>query len=225
LTRSQEARSSTASPSPATKGPAAGRPAALSKKARQSEQTRESLLSRCLRLFAERGFSSTSVDDIANAAGVTKGAIYWHFASKDEIFQTILDRIRERWQAVVHVPVSALTSPTAQIEQLFDAYAELFRQSPEMCWFLQQVALDRQNKASHAQVARVFASTARFIARIVDAGKGQGVMRRDVDSLTIAHMILGMLAGASQQASTTSARTLQQLIAEAKAMTLARLAR
>jgi AcrR family transcriptional regulator len=200
-----------------------GARAAVSGKARQSEHTREALISRCLSLFAERGFSSTSVDDIASAAGVTKGAMYWHFASKDEIFLTILDRIRERWQAVVLAHVSAQTSPEAQIARLFDAYSELFQESPEICLFLQQVTLDRQNKASAARVAKVFASTARFIARIVDAGKAQGVMRRDVDSLTTAHMILGMLAGASQQASSTSARTLQQLIAEAKAMTLARL--
>jgi AcrR family transcriptional regulator len=154
--------------------------------------------------------------------------MYWHFTSKDEIFHTILDRIRERWQAVVHVPVSALSRPEAQIEQLFDGYAELFRESPEICLFLQQVTLDRHNKAFAARVAKVLASTARFIAGIVDEGKASRVMRADVDSLTMAHMILGMLAGASQQASITtgtSARTLQQLISEAKAMTLARIMR
>jgi AcrR family transcriptional regulator len=56
-------------------------PVPVSRKAQQSDDTREALLSKCLHLFAQRGFSSTSVDDIARAAGVTKGAIYWHFAS------------------------------------------------------------------------------------------------------------------------------------------------
>jgi AcrR family transcriptional regulator len=154
--------------------------------------------------------------------------MYWHFSSKDEIFHTILDRIREQWQTAVHAPVSSLSRPEAQIEQLFDGYAELFRESPEICLFLQQVTLDRHNKAFAARVAKVFASTARFIAGIVEEGKASGVMRADVDSLTMAQMILGMLAGASQQASTSTganARTLQQLISEAKAMTLARLER
>jgi AcrR family transcriptional regulator len=217
LTSSRKARRSTPRAIP-LRSPA-------SKKAQQSEQTREALLSRCLRLFAERGFSSTSVDDIATAAGVTKGAMYWHFTSKDEIFLTILDRIREQWTAVVHVRVSALSSPEAQLGELFDAYAELFRQSPDICLFLQQVTLDRHNEASAARVTKVFASTARFIAGIVDQGKARGVMRRDLDSLTIAHTILGMLAGSSQQASSTRVRTLQQLISEAKAMTLARVMR
>ena len=198
---------------------------AVSKQAQRSARTREALLTRCLQLFAQRGFSSTSVDDVASAAGVTKGAIYWHFSSKEDIFHAILDRIREQWQEIVHVPVSARSRPDAQLAKLFDAYAELFHRSPDICLFLQQVTLDRQNKAFAARVARVFASTARFIAGIVDEGKAQRIMRADVDSLTTAHMILGLLAGASQQATATRARTLKQLLAEAKAMTLAHLAR
>jgi TetR/AcrR family acrAB operon transcriptional repressor len=197
----------------------------VSRKTEQSDNTREALLSKCLHLFAQRGFSSTSVDDIARAAGVTKGAIYWHFAGKDEIFHAILNRIRAQWQEVVHVPVSTRSDPQAQLARLFDAYAQLFRESPDICLFLQQVVLDRQNKPFAAEVAKVFATTARFIARIVDEGKARGVMNADVDSLTAAHLILGMLAGASQQASTTRARSLALLIAEAKAMTLTHLSR
>jgi AcrR family transcriptional regulator len=214
-------RSSTSSSMPRT----AGGHATVSRKTRQSDHTREALLSKCLHLFAARGFSSTSVDDIARAAGVTKGAIYWHFASKDEIFHAILDRIRVQWQQVVHVPVSATGDPRAQLARLFDAYADFVRQSPDSCLFLQQVVLDRQNKPFAADVARVFASTARFIARILDEGKARGVMNTGVDSVTTAHLILGMLAGASQQASTTAARWLPLLIAEAKAMTLAHISR
>jgi AcrR family transcriptional regulator len=221
LTKLPKARAST--PEPASRRVAVSKP--VSKKAQRSAQTREALLTRCLHLFAQRGFSSTSVDDVATAAGVTKGAMYWHFSSKEEIFHAILDRIRQQWQEIVHVPVSARRRPDEQLAKLFDAYAELFRKSPDICLFLQQVTLDRQNKAFAARVAKVFASTARFIASIIDEGKVQRVMRGDLDSLTTAHMILGMLAGATQQAAATRNRTLEQLIAEAKAMTLAHLAR
>jgi hypothetical protein len=71
-----------------------------------------------------------------------------------------------------------------------------------------QVVLDRQNKPFAAEVSKVFRTTARFIARIVDDGKARGVMNTQVDSLTTAHLILGMLTGASQQASTSLARSL-----------------
>jgi AcrR family transcriptional regulator len=196
-----------------------------SRKAQQSDQTREALLSTCLHLFAQRGFSSTSIDDIARAAGVTKGAIYWHFTSKETIFDAILERIRDRWTELVHGPVSRAKDPQQQVAQLFDAYAELFGHSPDMCFFLQQVILDRQHAQFANQVAKVFAATARFIAGIIERGKTSGVIRRDLDANTTAHLILGMLAGASQQASTSRTRSLKALIAEAKVMTMAHIAK
>jgi AcrR family transcriptional regulator len=192
----------------------------LSKKTTQSAKTREALLSECLCLFAERGFTSTSIDQIARAAGVTKGAMYWHFKSKDDLLRAILDRIRSQWQKVVHQPVSARRNPREQLVQLFDSYSELFRESPEICLFLQQVLLDQQNKGFSAQVAKVFSATARFVAEIIEDGKAAGVMRRDIDSSVASHLILGMLAGASQQALTTRALTLPRLMTEAKKMTL-----
>ena len=199
--------------------------AAVSRKAQQSTRTREALLAKCLCLFAERGFAGTSIDEIARAAGVTKGAMYWHFESKDHLFQAILDRIRTRWQEVVHRPVSARRDPLDRLAQLFDSYADLFRESPEICLFLQKILLDRHNEGFSAQVAAVFATTARFVAGIIDEGKRAGAMRRSIESLTTAHVILGMLAGASQQASTAHAPSLKRLLAEAKAMTLAYVSR
>lgn len=52
--------------------------------------SREKILNAARQLFAEKGFGETSVDEIAEKAGVAKGTIYTHFASKDEILITIL---------------------------------------------------------------------------------------------------------------------------------------
>jgi AcrR family transcriptional regulator len=54
-------------------------------------------------LFAERGFEATSIDDIALAAGVTKGAVYHHFPSKEAIFIEVLDAVH---RDVANAPVS-----------------------------------------------------------------------------------------------------------------------
>lgn len=57
-----------------------------------AQQTRESLLDAAECLFAERGVSRTSLQDIAKAAGVTRGAVYWHFADKTELFNAMMAR-------------------------------------------------------------------------------------------------------------------------------------
>lgn len=61
------------------------------KKLRQGPVTREQILDASLRLFSERGFARTSVRDIAQAAGITDAAIYYHFASKRDLFEALLD--------------------------------------------------------------------------------------------------------------------------------------
>lgn len=54
---------------------------------KQAQETRQQILDTALRVFSEHGVSATSLSDIATAAGVTRGAIYWHFKNKAEIFE------------------------------------------------------------------------------------------------------------------------------------------
>ena len=55
----------------------------------QALETRQHILDVAMRLFSQQGVSSTSLADIAQAAGVTRGAIYWHFKNKSELFSEI----------------------------------------------------------------------------------------------------------------------------------------
>ena len=63
---------------------------------RQPEVSRGEILDAALACFSERGYHGTSVDDIAARAGLSKGAIYWHFAGKRELFLALVDRFSER---------------------------------------------------------------------------------------------------------------------------------
>lgn len=58
-----------------------------------AQHTREALLDAAERLFAQRGVSRTSLQEIAKAAGVTRGAVYWHFDDKAELFNAMMARI------------------------------------------------------------------------------------------------------------------------------------
>jgi len=194
----------------------------ISTRAQQSAETRKAILDSCRQLFAKHGFSTTSIDDIAKASGITKGAVYWHFTSKKELFEAILEQIRTRWQEVVQQPLSKETSPVARLEALFACYLKLFTESPDICLFLQRILLE-QHKEFSSQVARVFAQTARFISRILEDGKDEGLFRADLNSLVTAHMILGSLSGATQQSLANRTLTLETLLDESKNMTLARI--
>jgi AcrR family transcriptional regulator len=60
--------------------------------AERSEATTEQLVAAARKLFATKGFAATSIDDIVGAAGVTRGAMYHHFRSKEDLFEEVFKR-------------------------------------------------------------------------------------------------------------------------------------
>jgi len=61
-------------------------------------ETRTLLIDAAERVFHERGVSRTSLQDIAAAAGLTRGAMYWHFKDKADVFIAMMDRVVLPWE-------------------------------------------------------------------------------------------------------------------------------
>jgi TetR/AcrR family transcriptional regulator, acrAB operon repressor len=59
----------------------------------EAQETRNAILDAAERVFQERGVSHTSLAEIAAEAGVTRGAIYWHFANKSDVFDALFERV------------------------------------------------------------------------------------------------------------------------------------
>jgi AcrR family transcriptional regulator len=64
------------------------------KKAQQGAATRQALLNAACALFGERGYTATSIDDVAQAANVTKGAFYHHYDGKQELFAGVYEQVK-----------------------------------------------------------------------------------------------------------------------------------
>nr|WP_106420531.1 TetR family transcriptional regulator [Salinicola tamaricis] len=60
----------------------------------EAEATREALLDAAEIVFLERGVSRASLEQIARQAGMTRGAVYWHFKNKSDLFHAMLDRVK-----------------------------------------------------------------------------------------------------------------------------------
>jgi AcrR family transcriptional regulator len=72
-----------------------------------SEATRAALLEEATALFARRGYAGTSLEDVASASQVTRGAVYHHFASKQALFEAVLDAQEERATAEIMAAATA----------------------------------------------------------------------------------------------------------------------
>ena len=89
-------------------------------RAQRKELTRELLLDAAIGVFAEKGYHGASLDDVADAAGFTKGAVYSNFTRKSDLFRALLERETERYDQALTRTVEAVPP-----ELLPDVAAEL----------------------------------------------------------------------------------------------------
>lgn len=76
----------------------------------EAQETRKQILEAAEKAFYERGVARTTLADIATLAGVTRGAIYWHFSNKADLVQAMLD--------TVHEPLNELAKASEREEEL-----------------------------------------------------------------------------------------------------------
>lgn len=57
----------------------------------EAEKTRQALLASAFKVFSEKGYAKTTLQDIAEDSGVTRGAVYWHFKNKTDLFEKLFD--------------------------------------------------------------------------------------------------------------------------------------
>jgi len=89
-------------------------------RAQRKEMTRELLLDAAIDVFAEKGYHGASLDDVADAAGFTKGAVYSNFTRKSDLFRALLERETARFSSALTQTVEAVP-----LELLPDVAAEL----------------------------------------------------------------------------------------------------
>jgi len=127
-----------------------------------AESRRGAILDAAQRTFGQYGYRRTSMDDIAREAEIGKGTIYLSFASKEEVFQALSQRLAELMlagaEAASRRPGSTADKVAAMHAAWFGTYAEVVRQSPHAAELLD---------AKHRLSADLIADAARRFKRLV----------------------------------------------------------
>jgi AcrR family transcriptional regulator len=150
----------------------------------------ESLLLVAVKLFNERGYDSTSMEDLARKLGITKSAIYHHVSGKEELLRLAVDRA-----------LDGLTALAAEVEALdgraVDRLEHLVRGSVgvlvERLPFVTLLLRVRGNtRVERAALARRRAFD-QFVTTLVEQAEEEGDVRPDVDPATTARLLFGMV--------------------------------
>ena len=81
----------------------------------RGQATREQLIAVATQLFAARGYEGTSIDAVQQGAGVSRGSLYHHFASKDALFEAVLEALEARVGNEVVVAAATAPDPVARL--------------------------------------------------------------------------------------------------------------
>lgn len=165
-------------PTPGTRLPAARR--------------RRQLLDTALATFAERGFHATSMNDVAESAGVTKPVLYQHFGSKRELYAELLGDVGGHLLDAIEAATAAAEGPRDQVEAGFAAYFRFVANERDAFLVLFGGGTRRDEEFSH-QARNIEASVAEAVAGLIDVeGLDEGGRR------LLAHGVVGIAEGTSR---------------------------
>jgi AcrR family transcriptional regulator len=96
----------------------------------KSLRTRKRILDAAMRLFAERGYHASSNADVAEAAGLTRGAMLYHFPTREDLVEAAIDHIQRRRTEAFETAARDQGQHGDATDQAIDAYWDLLHQAP-----------------------------------------------------------------------------------------------
>lgn len=148
----------------------------------------DSLTDVAFKLFAERGYDATSMDEIAAVAGITKASIYHHVSGKEALLAHGLDRALTALFAVLDEPSAEEGTPRQRLEAIVGRVAEVtMRMLPEVSVLFRV----RGNSPTERDAMARRRAFDREVAELVVAAQRAGSVRADIDAGLLTRLIFG----------------------------------
>src|SRR5262245_31803657 len=166
----------------------------------RGEQSRREIVSVAIDCFSRHGYQGTSIDRIARAAGVTKGALYYHFEDKEALLFGALDDRIGGFERVVVERVTKANDPIAALHAVADICVEQATRSNHRRFMLTLIveALDTHPALSE-RFREMMARFRGFLADTVRIGQRKGIFRSDLDPALAAQLFVSGLIGGELQ--------------------------
>ena len=158
-------------------------------------QTRGRILEAARSCFVAQGYDGASMKDIAGSAGMTAGALYHHFASKQELFVEVYHRHQESAFDQFEQAAGGSGGFVERISRLLDKAADLHMDDPRLAAFTAVATIELQRHPELRAVVKQDAGTVyRFFERIVREADGEIA---EADSQSVINMLVAMFTGFS----------------------------
>ncbi|MFB0502845.1 MAG: TetR/AcrR family transcriptional regulator [Candidatus Bathyarchaeia archaeon] len=157
------------------------------------KQARTGIIEQALKMFLERGYHHTRMTDIASSLGVSKGAIYQYFNSKEQLLIEVIKYRGERRTEAVQGFLDSDSPKAISTSEFFDKMLELsLSVSPLSIELLHETT---RNKVLRKMLARIAEGWSQQLIKLIDEMKSNGTIRPDVDSPSLSRGILALRDG------------------------------
>jgi len=163
---------------------------------------KHTIIHESLKLFSLKGFLSTSIDDIMKAANSSKGGLYNHFSSKEELFYAVLSEARKIWREKTLYNLDRTDKPIEKLIRLLKNYRDRYLKDaddfPGGCIFVTlSVELDDQRPHLARELNKGYARLKAMIRRFLDQAQQAGQLSDAIDTQALTEMIFSGMLGAS----------------------------
>jgi AcrR family transcriptional regulator len=161
--------------------------------------TRARLLDAALLSFHAKGYTATTLDDIASQAGITRGAIQWHFGSKAELFNTLVRECYQRAATKFQDIYTQGGTPLQQLRQVLISWLSYPENDSEFRTMLELVILKTEVSPELAEGMQEKIqgnrSSVHFFVQLIQQGIAAGEIRSEVRPEVAATAVLGIING------------------------------
>lgn len=161
------------------------------------EERRAAILEGALHCFAEKGYAATTIDDIVRYLGISKGAIYNYFTSKEEMYSQIMESRMKRLVGSLGENQDKEKSASAKLRRLIQKFvAQQIDDLRRLLGFHLEYSLhaSRQDELK-ASIEKHDSSALTMISKLIAEGKANGEFRPDVDERLAASMFWALRDG------------------------------
>jgi AcrR family transcriptional regulator len=161
-------------------------------------EMRERILKEAIKLFLHKGFQGTSIKDITDAVSLTKGAIYWHFRSKNELLETILDEWEKLFLSNLIKTVDSIEGDFLAKFKGYQRYSAQFALNhSDLCLAFDILGAEITGSGMQAEerIRRIGRNYHQFIVKLLDEGKRDGWIDEKCETSVQAHVIIAMHKG------------------------------
>jgi AcrR family transcriptional regulator len=160
-----------------------------------TEDRQEEIVRVAVKLASDKGVDSVTTQDMAQAMSVTQGAIFRHFASKDDIWFAVIVWVRERLMGVLEKAAAGGTDPLDTLHRMFTAHIGFIAQHPAIPRLLFSELLHKKSSRFRELIVGIISGYESRISGLLEQAKAQGLARADLDCASAALLYIGMIQG------------------------------